>query len=136
MGDSREVHMRLCASRNVKVALLYVLFCGGVMLLTSGAPQKIQGHDATLRVGLLVGIAVLVQFFIAVKCVRERIVLGTIAISLASALLLQFQPLTAQRFAEFWRIADDLLWGIALVISFSMFISSVRARRAQRSSSE
>ena len=135
MKDSREAHLRLCASRNVKVALLYVFFCGGVMLLTGGPPHRTQGSDTMLRIGLLVGTAILVQFFISVKCVRERIVLGAITISLAGAFLLEIQPLIARRLAGFLRIADDLLWGVALIVSVSMFISSIRARRFQRRSS-
>ena len=136
MRDSREAHMRLCASKNVKVALLYVVFCGGVMLLTSGSSQRIQGRDTMLRIGLVAGIAILLQFFISVKCVRERIVLGTVTISLASALFSEIQPLIARRLAGFLRIADDALWGIALIVSLSMLVSSVRARRLQRFSSE
>ncbi len=88
-----------------------------------------------LRIGLLVGIAILVQFFISVKCVRERIVLGAITISLAGAFLLEIQPLIAQRLAGFLRMADDLLWGLALIVSVSMLISSVRTRKFQRPSS-
>ncbi len=125
---SNYSHSQLCASRNVKVALVYVVFCGVCLFLSWRPSHALPGPDRLLPFGLLVAIVILAQVAFAVKCVRERVVVGAIIASLASALVARLAPGVVSPLAGVLRIIDYLLWGIACVISVSMFVSSIRFR--------
>jgi len=128
MSNSHYSHSQLCASRNVKVALVYVVFCGVCLFLSWRPSHALPGPDRLLPFGLLVAIVILAQVAFAVKCVRERVVVGAIMLSLASALVARLAPGVVSPLAGVLRIIDYLLWGIASVISVSMFVSSIRFR--------
>lgn len=121
-------HSQLCASRNVEVALVYVVFCGVCLFLSWRPSRALPNPDRLLPFGLLVAIVILAQVAFAVKCVRERVVVGAIMVSFASALVAQLAPGVVSPLADVLRIIDYLLWGIASAISVSMFVSSIRFR--------
>jgi hypothetical protein len=121
-------HSRFCASRNVKVALLYVAFCGVCVFLSWRPSHALPVPDRGLPFGLLVAIVILAQVAFAVKCVRERVAVGAMMVSLASALVAEVAPGVVSPVAGLLRITDYLLWGLATVISVSMFVSSIRLR--------
>src|SRR5438552_13828624 len=126
MNNWHYSHSRFCASRNVKVALLYVGFCGGCAFLSWRPSHALPSPDRLLPFGLLVAIVILAQVAFAVKCIRERVVVGAIMASLASALVSEVAPGVVSPVAGLLRITDYLLWGLAIVISVSMLVSSIR----------
>ena len=131
MNNWRYSHSALCASRNVKVALVYVVFCGVCVLLSWRPSHALPGPDRLLPFGLLVAIVILAQVAFAVKCVRERVVVGAIMASLVVALVAAVAPGVVSPVAGLLKITDYLLWGVATVISVSMFVSSIRSRAPQ-----
>lgn len=131
MSNWNYSHSQMCASRNVKVALLYVAFCVGCVFLSWRPSRALPSPDRLLPFGLVVAIVILAQVAFAVKCVRERVVVVAIMASLLGALVAALAPGVVSPVAGLLRTIDYLLWGVAIVISVSMFVSSVRSRAPQ-----
>jgi hypothetical protein len=131
MSNWQYSHSQLCASRNVKVALFYVVFCGVCVFLSWKPSRALPGPDRLLPFGLLVAIVILGQVAFAVKCVRERVVVGAIMASLLSDLVAAVAPGIVSPVAGLLKTGDYLLWGLAIMISLSMFVSSIRSRAPQ-----
>ena len=73
-------------------------------------------------------IVVLVQLFIAMKCVRERVVLGAVIASFVSRLVSEVVPGAVSPDGASFRVTRQALWVLATVISISMLVSSIRLR--------
>ena len=131
MNNWHYSHSQLCASRNVEVAMLYVVFCGACVFLGWRPSHALPGPDRLLPFGLLVAIVILAQVAFAVKCVRERVVVGAIIASLLSGLVAAVAPGVVRPVAGLLRTTDNVLWVVAIVISASMFVSSIRSRAPQ-----
>ena len=129
MKVTTREHSLLCASENTKIALIYVCSCTLCTYLTFSTHRPSDGSNGNgywLWVGIVFGIFILIQLFMAVKCIRERIVLASVTISLMSRLVASITPRVANSATVLMYVADYLLWSLAVVVSVTMLISAVR----------
>jgi hypothetical protein len=129
---SSDAHLRLCASKNTKIALLYVLFC---VVCTSSwfltQPSSLGTGGKLLWFGLVATISILVQLFIAMNCIRERVVLGCVIASFLIRLVSEIAPGVVNADAGLIGSTRQVLWGVASIISITMLVSSIRFRVSQ-----
>ena len=129
---SSDDHLRLCPSKNIKTALFYVLFC--VVCTSSGFLTQASSRGTggkLLWFGLVATISILVQFYIAMNCIRERVVLGCVIASFLIRLVSEIAPGAVNADAGLIRSTRHVLWGVATIISISMLVSSIRFRVSQ-----
>jgi hypothetical protein len=99
-------------------------------MFLSRAPGHATGDELTLF-GFVAAIFILVQCFIAMNCIRERIVLGSMIALFVSRLASEVAPEVVSSAVASFRISRYLLSSLATLVSASMLISSIRFRAAQ-----
>lgn len=127
-GRSDDDHTRLCANRNIRVALIVVAFCGMEVALSwrSLGGNKPVEHDTSFFLGHVIAIAGLSVLFAGFRCLRERLVLALAIIKFATGLVSGFAPALVSSTSSFVKRGDLMLWVIATGLSISMLVSSVR----------
>lgn len=123
-------HGRLCANRNIRVALIVVAFCGMEVALSwrsLGRNTPIE-HDTMFFLGHVIAIAVLVLLFTGFRCLRERLVLVLAMVKFAIGLVSGLAPALVSSTSNFAKRGDLALWVIAAALSVSMFVSSVKLK--------
>ncbi len=127
-NDSSIPHAHYCANRNVKIAAIFVAFCG---IGTAMSWRSIHHHLAPSAVstfGLLVAIVILAQVWLSSRCIRERLVTSIIMIVLGIGYLDAVAGARLGHGNVGLEVSRPMLWTIATLISISMLISSIRAR--------
>jgi len=121
MIDSKD-HLHFCAARNKKVALVFFFFCVLEMVLSwrSISSRRPSEHSLLLLFGHIAAVVILCQFFIAFKCIRERIILGFLMIDLLKGVYLQFFPSVL---GPTIREADFAMWVLGGFLSLSMLVA-------------
>lgn len=127
-GSNTEIHESLCASRNVVVGTAFMLFCilgAATNFYVRTAPDR--GSGVVSLLARAIALIILIQFFIAFKCARERIVIGIVAFRLLTGFLQLVFPqlsLLSLRLPEI----TLTLWIAGVFISVSMLVSALRQR--------
>lgn len=125
----QDVHSRWCANRYAPTALGFVAFCAlGAIQSWRGLGKEILKGDTVLLLGILFVIAMLLQLFVSLKCVRERIVLGLLIMRFALGFIVKMAPPLSGTAADVWKGGSFALWAAALGVSLSMLYSSLRFR--------
>ncbi len=128
-GQAQDVHLPWCANRNPKIALGVAAFCGLEVFLswrTSG--QAPPNGDLFFQLFSVYVIFLLLQFLVAFKCVRERLVLGIFTASFVVGLAGSLAPSVFGPAIDPLGRADAALWAVAFVVSLTMVYSSLRLR--------
>jgi hypothetical protein len=129
-GHRSGDHERLCANRNLPMALIVVVFCGMELVLSwrsLGRSSPVE-HDKLFFLGPVIGIAVLAMLFAEFKCIRERLVLALAMIRFATGLVSNLAPGLVNPTSKLLKGSYLLLWIIATVISISMLVSSAKLK--------
>lgn len=131
LENRSNYHSRLCALRNVKTAVIFLLFCvlqawmGWREIGESVAPA---GQSLIFYIAEIAVIAALVDFIVALKCLRERLVLGLAIFSFLLGLVGSLAPraLSAIPSASV-KDLQFLLWLAASLVSVTLVYSAFRA---------
>jgi hypothetical protein len=99
-------------------------------MFLSRAPRQATGDKLTLF-GFAAAILILAQLFLAMNCLRERIVLGSMIALFASGLASELAPGVVRSAGDLFRISRYFLSSLATLVSASMLVSSIRFRAAQ-----
>src|SRR5437879_7219843 len=134
MAQSRlnDDHTRLCANRNIPVALIVVAFCVMEVALSwrSLGRNKPVEHDTLFFLGPMIAIAVLALLFAGFTCLRERLVLALAIIKLATGLVSGFAPALVSSTSSLVKRGGLMLWVIATGLSVSMLVSSAKLKHS------
>ncbi len=131
-NHSGNAHATLCANRNSRIALIFVALSGmGVALswrsLHNQDPVKI---DMVFLLGHLIAIAVLIQLFVTLKCIRERLALGLATAKLSLGLFSGLVPSVVSPTSRLVKVGSLLLWVLAAILSISMLASSLQRQKS------
>lgn len=130
-SDSTRFHGLNCANRRPGTAWLFIAFCGVMTLAcwrSLGKPR--QPHPGAFFVFFQVYVLLFYAFlFAALKCVRERLVLGLAVVHSVGALSFELAPGLASFTAGIPNWVNLALWLTAFVVSLSMLASASQMRR-------
>lgn len=84
--------------------------------------------------GLVSAVWILVYLFVAMKCIRERVVLGCVIASLIIRFVSEAAPGAVNADAGLLESTRHMLWGLATVVSITMLVSAIRFRTSQAQS--
>jgi hypothetical protein len=127
---STRLHGLSCANRSPGTAWLFIAFCGiEALACWRSLAKPRQLHPGAFFVFFQVyALLVTVFLFAALKCVRERLVLGLALVDCVGALSFEFAPGLASFTAGMPNWINLALWLIAFVVSVSMLASASRKR--------
>jgi hypothetical protein len=121
-----EMHARICAVRNVRIALFLVgFFTLEVFLSWRALGKPFLEHnlyDLLFRIVLL--IVVFPLLLNLSRCVPERFVLGIVTVRFVTGWVIEFAPNLVDPVAGFVRQCNLVLWILALLTSLTMLVSS------------
>jgi hypothetical protein len=125
-----KFHARYCAARNRGTA---AIFLGSSMLEVLYAwgnlskPLPSERPSIFLIAGILLSMAVLVNLFLSLTCLRERLALGLGAAGFTLPLVVSAAPAAAVAYSPAVRELALLFWASAALASLSLLKSALRA---------
>lgn len=138
--SSSDYHSRFCALRNWKVSLIFFLFSALQVILrwrALGAAPQGQQRSVIFYVAVVAVIAALGDLMMALKCLRERVVLILAMASFTFILVKGLMPGLVIKVAITSGKGMLMLWIVASIVSLSMLRSASRvARLSRRTGSE
>ncbi len=125
-NGNAEIHEGLCASRNVPIAVAFMVFCilGAATNLYATTTGTHRSSSIASLLARIIAVVILVQLFIAFKCVKERVVIGIVALRLLAGLLSIIFPQFSLSSTPVHQVALTL-WIAGTLISLSMFVSAL-----------
>jgi hypothetical protein len=122
-----EMHARICAVRNVRIALFLVgFFTLEVFLSWKALGKPFLDHnlyDLIFRIVLL--IAVFPVLLNICRCVPERFILGIVTIRFVTGWVIELAPNLVEPVAGLVRQCNLMLWILAFLTSLTMLVSSL-----------
>jgi hypothetical protein len=130
--SDQEFHELYCPVKNTKTALFLVAAFSVAALERWKGLHKSPKHPSyvVLLFLILVG-AMLAKQVVAFKCLRERLVLAVVIVSVAIGEVEGFLPSLFGRFTRIVNSADLLLLLLGLLVSLTMLIQSLRGPKIQ-----
>ena len=135
LGNNSGYHLRFCALRNVKTAVIFLLFCvlqawmGWREIGETSVPVE---HSMILYVAEIAVLAALVDFIVALKCLRERLVLGLATFSFLLELGGGIAPRTLSVIPRIGvQGLQFSLWLTASLVSVTLVYSAFRGWRSE-----
>ena len=127
-------HLRRCAYRNTRSALVFVVLSAiGAFLGWRAIGEPLPQSDSAGVLGNAAVIITLVLLFIEFKCTRERLVIGLVTSRFIVGLVAKLTPAAFEPFVLIFRNASFALWVAVLGISLSMLMTSLRPPIARKS---
>ena len=134
----KKTHERICAVKNLRSALLLVVFFTLEVFLSWRALGKpfLEHSLYSLLFRIVLSILVFPALLNIFRCVPERFILAIVTIRIATGWVIEFAPSLAVSAAGLVRQTNLVLWVLALLTSLAMLISAFTTSRSTQEGSQ